>query len=203
MSKNTKTLLWVGIIAVAAYLGYRWYKNKQASAAGAAATSAPLSTSSAGSNLNSVAPELIGGGDAAGTTVQPVLTVPVTVSIDQTSQNPPAQPQTPVIGVNATTPSGVTAQSTAAGSTGASSTGSTGASSTGSTGASSTGSSSTGSTGSTGSTAPGHATEYAGNVEQIAKRNGMTLTQFLAANPSLAKYKGTGTVLPKGTRINT
>lgn len=53
MSKRTRIVLIVAALAVAAYLVYRWYVNRQSGSAN--------NTSGLGSNLNSVAPELVGG----------------------------------------------------------------------------------------------------------------------------------------------
>lgn len=50
---------------------------------------------------------------------------------------------------------------------------------------------------------PGHKLSYSGNVTQIAKRNGLSLSQLLALNPSLAPDRGTGKVVPAGTYITT
>ena len=52
LKKEAKTTLILAGVAVAAYLAYRWYMNKQAANQG---------SGSLGSNLNSVAPALIGG----------------------------------------------------------------------------------------------------------------------------------------------
>jgi hypothetical protein len=112
VNKTTKTLLWVAVAAVAAYLAYRWYQNKK-STAGQQGTSASL-----GSNLNSEAPELIGGSQAAGTQVQPVLSVPVDVSISESSSLPPETSANPVVPSNSTTPNAVTSQTTSAGAVG-------------------------------------------------------------------------------------
>lgn len=54
MNKRTRTILIVIGVAVAAYLAYRWYTNRQSSA-----TNSP--TGSLGTNLNSIAPELVAG----------------------------------------------------------------------------------------------------------------------------------------------
>ena len=40
-----------------------------------------------------------------------------------------------------------------------------------------------------------------GNLEQIARRNGVDLEDLLEANPELQKYKGTGRQLPVGTVV--
>lgn len=43
---------------------------------------------------------------------------------------------------------------------------------------------------------------YKGNLEQIAKRNNISLDQLLTLNPGLKKYEGTGHVFPVGTTVN-
>lgn len=43
---------------------------------------------------------------------------------------------------------------------------------------------------------------YKGNLEQIAKRNNVSLEQLLELNPGLKKYEGTGHVFPVGTTVN-
>lgn len=55
MSKRTRTILIVIGVAVAAYLAYRWYSNRN--------SGSPVNspTGSLGTNLNSIAPELVAG----------------------------------------------------------------------------------------------------------------------------------------------
>jgi hypothetical protein len=76
MPKNTRSLLLLGALAVAAYLAYRWYESKKAAAAGGSPTGA------LGTNLNSVAPELIGG--SSGPSVGPALSAPVNITLSET-----------------------------------------------------------------------------------------------------------------------
>jgi hypothetical protein len=101
VSKNTRMLLVLAGLAVAAYLVYRWYENKQAAAAGGNS-----GTTGTGTNLNSVAPELVGG--STGPSIGPALQAPVTINITSTSANQnasanpvgalaPVQPQNPMI----------------------------------------------------------------------------------------------------------
>jgi|SRR5579859_2072327 len=52
MDAKQKKLLIIGAVAVAAYLAYRWYQNRQQNNTG---------SGQLGTNLNSVAPALIGG----------------------------------------------------------------------------------------------------------------------------------------------
>lgn len=42
---------------------------------------------------------------------------------------------------------------------------------------------------------------HKGNLEQIARRNHLDVEDLIDANPELAKYKGTGKMLPVGTTI--
>jgi hypothetical protein len=90
MNPRLRTALIIAGIAVAAYLGYRWWSNRQDS-------------SGLGANLNSVAPELIGGSagpssgltyNAGSTTVN--LTEPVSTSTSGTQ--PVIRPFPPVPG---------------------------------------------------------------------------------------------------------
>lgn len=112
MSKGWKTVIIVGAVAVAAYLAWRWYQNRQASTPGGGQL---------GTNLNSIAPFLVGG--SSGPTAQPAVNVPV--NINYTATAPP--PETPdagdqMIPANATSSYGgssnaLTQQSDAAGQT--------------------------------------------------------------------------------------
>jgi hypothetical protein len=80
MSKQAKTILIVAVIAAAAYLAYAWYKNKKAQQG--------TSSSGQGTNLNSVAPELIGG--STGPAVGPSVEVPITITLTDSSSTPPS-----------------------------------------------------------------------------------------------------------------
>lgn len=42
---------------------------------------------------------------------------------------------------------------------------------------------------------------HKGNLEQIAKRNNISLAELLRLNPGLARFKGTGHVFPVGTTV--
>jgi hypothetical protein len=87
MNKKTKTLLIVAVVAVAGYLAFRWYQNRKAQQG--AAEQSP--TGAFGTNLNSVAPELIGG--STGPSVGPVLSSPVSITLNETSaQTAPVEP---------------------------------------------------------------------------------------------------------------
>ncbi|MGH9207787.1 MAG: hypothetical protein ACRD1G_14735 [Acidimicrobiales bacterium] len=108
MSKNTRTLLIAAAFLVAAYLAYRWYAGKKAADAGSSITPG------IGSNLNSVAPDLIGGAAASGTYAGPAASIPVSITLNETS--PPEQAgNVPMEGVNAVTPSALDSQTAAAG----------------------------------------------------------------------------------------
>jgi hypothetical protein len=82
MNKRVKLLLIVGAVAVAAYLAYRWYQNRQS---GNASPESP--TGGLGSNLNSVAPELVGG--SAGPAVGPALSAPININLTEQVAPPP------------------------------------------------------------------------------------------------------------------
>lgn len=84
MKGNARTAVTLAVIAVAAYLGYRWWRGRQGGGGGAGA--------GLGSNLNSVAPELIGG--SAGPDSAPAYTAP-TVNVNEVIQ-PGPPPQAPV-----------------------------------------------------------------------------------------------------------
>lgn len=76
MNKNTRTVILVGVLAVGAYLLYRWYINRQA-----ATGTGQGAVSQLGSNLNSLAPELVGG--SSGPSSGPQVTMPVTITLTE------------------------------------------------------------------------------------------------------------------------
>ena len=82
MNKQTRTLLIIGVAALAAYLIYRYISNRGNENTGSGAL---------GSNLNSVAPELIGG--SSGPSQGPAVSVPVNITVSEqaseNSNNPP------------------------------------------------------------------------------------------------------------------
>lgn len=78
MKKSTKILIFVGVAAVVLYFGIRWYENRKAAQLGNAQGGAP---GGLGTNLNSVAPELIGG--STGPSIGPAVSTPITITIDQ------------------------------------------------------------------------------------------------------------------------
>lgn len=81
MSKRTKVILIVAALVVTAYLAYRYYTNKQQAQQN-------NNTSGLGSNLNSVAPEMVGGssGPDSGLNYYGGTTV-VDLSMPQTNKN--------------------------------------------------------------------------------------------------------------------
>lgn len=86
MDKRLKTPLILVAVAVAAYLGYRWWQNRSSGGG----------TGTLGTNLNSVAPELIAGSsgpDSGLTQNPPSITVNYPSQIT-TSANPVANNQT-------------------------------------------------------------------------------------------------------------
>lgn len=93
MSKNQKILLAVAVLAVAGYFGWRWWQARQAAQQGGSPTGA------FGTNLNSVAPELVGG--SAGPSVGPALSAPVNITLNETSAPAPVSDMgTPMVAVN-------------------------------------------------------------------------------------------------------
>jgi PASTA domain len=61
MSKRTRVILIIGVLAVAAYFAYRWYENNQANQV----SFGDSTGTNLGSNLNSPAPVLEGGSDSS------------------------------------------------------------------------------------------------------------------------------------------
>jgi len=87
--KLMKTLILVAVLAGGAYLAWRFYQNYKT---GQLSGGVPQ----LGTNLNSVAPELVGG--SAGPSVAPVVNTPVNVTITQdTRSTMPETPNTPMI----------------------------------------------------------------------------------------------------------
>lgn len=81
MDKRAKTVIILAVVAVAGYMVYRYYKNKQAGGA----DNSP--TGSLGTNLNSVAPELVGG--SAGPAVGPAVSMPLNITLTEQVAPPP------------------------------------------------------------------------------------------------------------------
>jgi len=93
VTKNAKIAIGVAVLAVGAYLVYRWYQNRQAQTSGQSAIS------QLGSNLNSMAPELVGG--SSGPTSGPQVTMPVTITLtDSRTKQPEMASSQPVIGAS-------------------------------------------------------------------------------------------------------
>jgi hypothetical protein len=84
VKKETRILLIVAALAVAAYIAIRWYEGKQAAAGGTAGSNPNVPV---GSNLNSMAPELIGG--STGPSIGPALSTPITITVN--NPTPPLQ----------------------------------------------------------------------------------------------------------------
>lgn len=78
--KSSHTWIIAGVAAVAVFLAWRWWQNYQAAQPGGGQL---------GTNLNSIAPELVGG--SQGPTAQPAFNVPVNITVS--SSSPP--PETP------------------------------------------------------------------------------------------------------------
>lgn len=107
MNKNMKILLIAGAVAIAAFLAYRWYKNQQANAGGPGSPTGGL-----GSNLNSVAPELVGG--STGPAVGPALSAPVNITLNEQIAPPPEDQGPEMLGSNASGTNAMKRQSHAA-----------------------------------------------------------------------------------------
>ena len=93
MKKNTKIILIAVAAAVAVYLAYRWYAARKAG------ISDQSPTGGLGTNLNSVAPELVGG--SAGPAVGPALSAPININLTEQVAPPPEPPETEMLGANA------------------------------------------------------------------------------------------------------
>jgi hypothetical protein len=79
VKKEAKIAIGVAVLAVGAYLIYRWYQNRQQSQG-----SGQSAISQLGSNLNSMAPELVGG--SSGPTSGPQVQMPVTITLTETGR---------------------------------------------------------------------------------------------------------------------
>jgi hypothetical protein len=77
MNKNLKIGLIVLVIAVAAYFAWQWWKNRQTS------DSLQSPTQSFGTNLNSVAPELVGGSAGPSVGSAPAVSLPVNITLTE------------------------------------------------------------------------------------------------------------------------
>lgn len=73
MDKRLKIGLIVVVVAIVAYLTYRWWLGRQ--------STIQSPTQSFGTNLNSVAPELVGGSAGPSVGSAPAVSLPVTVNI--------------------------------------------------------------------------------------------------------------------------
>lgn len=90
--KTVKTLIILAVLAGGGYLAWRWYANYRAGQAGGGVPQL-------GTNLNSVAPELVGG--SSGPAVAPAANIPVSITItDSRSTQMPETPNTPMLPVN-------------------------------------------------------------------------------------------------------
>lgn len=98
MTKKEKIYIGIAAGAIAAYFIVVWWRNHMT--AQNSTGSGP--TGSLGSNLNSVAPELVGG--SSGPSVGPALSVPVNITLTST-EPPESAGNVAMQGVNAMTPS--------------------------------------------------------------------------------------------------
>lgn len=79
MKKEVKVALIVAVVAVGAYLAWRWYRNRQENQSGSP-------TGSLGANLNSVAPELVGG--SSGPSAGPAVAMPLNITLTEAAPAP-------------------------------------------------------------------------------------------------------------------
>lgn len=77
--KSSHTWIIAGVAAVAVFLAWRWWQQYQAAQPGGGQL---------GTNLNSIAPELVGG--SQGPTAQPAFNVPVNITVSSSSPPPEA-----------------------------------------------------------------------------------------------------------------
>lgn len=108
MDKKLLTALIVVGAIVVGYVLFRWYQANKAGGSGG----------QLGTNLNSVAPELVGG--SSGPTAQPQFDMPVNITLTETITQP-QMPDSAMLGVNAATGNPMTRQNDAATMQGASS----------------------------------------------------------------------------------
>lgn len=86
------TVAAVALVAAIGYVAYRWYQARKSAPGGG----------QLGTNLNSVAPELVGG--SSGPEVGPAVQLPVNITLNETSPAPvPQGPEREMMGVNAQT----------------------------------------------------------------------------------------------------
>jgi hypothetical protein len=99
--KTLKTLLLVAVLVLGAYILWRLYQNWKANGGSFGGTFGQL-----GTNLNSIAPELVGG--SQGPQAGPGVNMPVNITLTETtnSQEPPPQAMVPA-GQSADNPLGM------------------------------------------------------------------------------------------------
>jgi|SRR5215472_14210067 len=96
MTANRKHLILVAgsaiVAAIVVYVAYRWYQARQGNQVGGL-----------GTNLNSVAPELVGG--STGPSVGPALNTPITITLNEAASSTAAaeMPENQMVPVNANT----------------------------------------------------------------------------------------------------
>lgn len=93
-----RMILLVAAAAVAGYFLIRWYEGRQSAQYGNTQGGAGL-----GSNLNSVAPELIGG--STGPSIGPALSTPVTINVTSSAPPESANPVGSMVSANNVVPS--------------------------------------------------------------------------------------------------
>jgi hypothetical protein len=95
VKKETKIILVVVALAIAGYIAVRWYENRQVASNGNTQGGA-----ADGSNLNSIAPELVGG--STGPSIGPALSTPVTINVTSSAPPASANPTAQMVGGSAT-----------------------------------------------------------------------------------------------------
>ena len=88
--KHLMVLVGLAALGVAAYVGYRWWQARQGNEVGGL-----------GTNLNSIAPELIGG--STGPSVGPAVNTPISITLNEAANStaPAEMPSNMQEGVNA------------------------------------------------------------------------------------------------------
>ena len=99
--KAVKTLILAAVLIGGGWLAWKWYQNYKAGQAGGGVPQL-------GTNLNSIAPELVGG--STGPAVAPAVNTPINITITESTQSRmPETPNVPMIpgGLNQSNPLGM------------------------------------------------------------------------------------------------
>lgn len=88
MNRNMRLALIAALVVGAGYFAFRWWQNRNASpSAGSVSNLTTSGGLTLGTNLNSKAPNLVGGTSAAGPNVGPAVELPVNVTMNSTVQS--------------------------------------------------------------------------------------------------------------------